>query len=93
MTTSSVARLQATTDTKRTDFLWLVQMFMLKDTSVFGWSGVAGDALAASYRIPHSTTARDAALDFWAFHNDEFRGDAEKLCPSWMRDLHDPTYS
>lgn len=82
----------ATTMDKRSDFLWLVQMFMLRDTDVVGWSGFAGDAIAASYRIPAGMTARDAALDFWAFFSDEFRGGEEKVCPIWMTALQDPSY-
>lgn len=81
-----------TGEDKRSDFLWLVQMFMLRDNNVIGWHGIAGDALAASYRIPKGKPARDAALEFWAFFNDDFRGDAEKICPSWMMALHDPVY-
>jgi hypothetical protein len=77
---------------KRTDFLWLVQMFMLKDTTVVGWYGFAGDAVAASYRIPKSMTARDAALDFWAFFSEKFRGEGDKSCPTWMSNLDDPDY-
>lgn len=46
---------------KRTDFLWIVQMIMFKhQDAMVGWSGVAGDAVAASYRIPSDLTARDA---------------------------------
>lgn len=81
-----------TTEDRRQDFLWIVQMFMLRDTEVTGWYGFVGDAVAASYRIPKGMTARDAALEFWAFFSDNFRGDAEKDCPHWMSALSDPGY-
>ena len=81
-----------TIEDKRRDFLWLVQMFMQRDTEVVGWYGFAGDAVAASYRIPKAMTARDAALEFWAFFSENFRGDAEKVCPHWMSALDDPSY-
>lgn len=81
-----------TSDDKRQDFLWIVQMFMQRDTQVVGWYGFVGDAVAASYRIPKSVTARDAALAFWAFFNDEFRGEEKRVCPSWMSNLNDPAY-
>ncbi len=83
----------ATGEDKRADFLWMVQMFMQRDTKVVGWYGFVGDAVAASYRIPKSVTARDAALDFWGFFSDDFRGDEKKECPSWMIALNDPSYS
>lgn len=38
---------------KRTDFLGIVQMIMLKhQDNIIGWSDIAGDAVAASHRIP-----------------------------------------
>lgn len=83
----------ATADDKRTDFLWIVQMFMQRDTQVVGWGGIVGDAVAASYRIPKSMTARDAALDFWAFFNKEFGGPDDRECPHWIVNLDDPRYS
>lgn len=82
----------ATVQDRRQDFLWLIQMFMQRDTDVVGWHGIAGDAVAASYRIPARMTARDAALEFWSFFNDRFRGDAERVCPHWMTALDDPSY-
>lgn len=82
----------ATMQDKRQDFLWLVQMFMQRETDIAGWHGYAGDAVAASYRIPRDKTARDAALEFWAFFSDRFRGDAERECPYWMTALNDPSY-
>lgn len=82
----------STANDKRHDFLWMVQSFMLRDQDVLGWSGHLGDAVAASYLIPSGCTARDAALDFWAFCNPDFRGGGEAKCPSWMRNLKDPIY-
>lgn len=76
---------------KRQDFLWLVQMFMQNRTEVVGWNGFAGDAIAASYRIPAKMTARDAALDFWSFFDEGFGGE-DRECPYWMSALDDPTY-
>ena len=81
-----------TSENKRTDFLWIVQMFMQRDTSVIGWYGFVGDAVAASYRIPLSMTARDAALDFWGSFNEDFGGQKDRDCPSWMLALDDPKY-
>ncbi len=77
---------------KRTDFVWMVQSLMLRDQQVLGWSGHLGDAVAASYLIPKDRTARDAALEFWAFFNPDFRGGGEALCPAWMTNLRDPNY-
>lgn len=82
-----------TTQDKRQDFLWIVQMFMSRDTTVVGWTGFAGDAIAASYRIPKHMTARDAALDFWGFFNEEFGGSENRACPAWFAQLADPNYS
>ncbi len=83
----------ASMEDKRHDFLWIVQMFMLRDQDVVGWRGFVGDAVAASYRIPAKMTARDAALEFWGFFNEEARGDEERRCPSWMLMLKEPSYS
>lgn len=76
---------------KRQDFLWLVQMIMLRQQDdIKGWAGYAGDAVAASYRIPNDMTARDAALQFGAFISPEFRGGRDQQCPHWMMNLGDP---
>lgn len=77
---------------KRSDFLWLVQMIMINyREKVTGWSGVAGDAVAASYRVPESVTARDAALHFCACFVEGFNGDNPAECLGWMTELKDPT--
>lgn len=74
---------------KRTDFLWLVQMIMTKQMSkIIGWEGIAGDAVAASYRIPETMTARDAALGFCSCMVEGFGDD--RTCPHWMTALQDP---
>ncbi len=83
----------ANMEDKRTDFLWIVQMFMLRDQDVIGWGGIVGDAIAASYRIPGTMTARDAALDFHGFFNKGFSGGEDRVCPAWFSQLHDPIYS
>lgn len=84
----------ATKQDKRHDFLWIVQMFMQRDPDVIGWRGFVGDAVAASYRIPQSMTARDAALDFWGFFSgEEGLAGGDKKCPHWMVALDDPRYS
>jgi len=76
---------------KRTDFLWIVQMIMLfHREKVIGWSGVAGDAVAASYKIPQGMTARDAALGFCACFVEGFNGEKNAECPYWMANLRDP---
>ena len=82
-----------TSEDKRSDFLWIVQTFMLRDSDVVGWHGHVGDAVAASYRIPKGMTARDAALEFWAFFNEKFRGGGERECPGWMAMLNEPSYT
>ncbi len=77
---------------KRQDFLWVVQMFMLRDTDVIGWRGFAGDAVAASYRIPNDMTARDAAREFWSVCSPEFSGDEDYPVPAWLFGLSEPNY-
>ncbi|WP_406736368.1 hypothetical protein [Thioclava sp. GXIMD4215] len=74
---------------KREDFLWIVQAIMIKhNDNIVGWSGVAGDAVAASYCIPANMTARDAALGFCGA---KIRGfGATQEVPEWMADLQDP---
>ncbi|WP_146010286.1 hypothetical protein [Acidimangrovimonas sediminis] len=77
---------------KRSDFLWIVQMIMIKHKdSIVGWSGVAGDAVAASYAIPIDRTARDAALDFCGVLVEGFDGDEKAPVPDWMVNLSEPT--
>lgn len=50
---------------KFSDFLWIVQMIIIKHQErIVGWSGISGDAVAASYVTPIDWTARDAALAF-----------------------------
>ncbi|WP_298808386.1 hypothetical protein [uncultured Sphingomonas sp.] len=71
--------------------MWIVQTFMLRDQKVVGWHGFVGDAVAASYRIPRNMTARDAALDFWGFFNEDFGGE-DRTVPGWFAGLDDPTY-
>lgn len=76
---------------KRNDFLWLVQMIMVNyREKITGWSGVAGDAIAASYRIPKTMSARDAARQFCAVFVEGFAGDTLADCPGWMAQLKDP---
>lgn len=77
---------------KRTDFLYIVQGIILtRKDNIIGVSGVIGDAVAASYRIPKNMTARDAALDFCSLMIEGF-GDNTKV-PSWMVELKDPVCS
>ncbi len=79
---------------KRNDFLWIVQMIMIKhQDAITGWSGVAGDAVAASHRIPADMTARDAALAFCAVFVEGFNGPERASVPSWMTNLKDPVRS
>lgn len=79
---------------KRTDFLWIVQMIMIKhQDAVVGWSGVAGDAVAASHRIPADMTARDAALAFCSVFVEGFAGEKRAEVPAWMSALNDPPRS
>ncbi|TCM16154.1 hypothetical protein EDF56_108143 [Novosphingobium sp. PhB165] len=77
---------------KRQDFLWLVQLWIQRERDITGWTATCGDAVAASYRIPASMTARDAAFDFMSFNSEAFRGDIENKCPAWMMGLDDPRY-
>jgi len=79
---------------KRTDFLWIVQMIMIKHQQrVTGWSGVAGDAVAASHRIPAEMTARDAALAFCSVFVEGFNGETRAEVPAWLSALRDPPRS
>jgi hypothetical protein len=80
---------------KRQDFLWIVQMIMDRySDSIQGWPGIAGDAVAASHRLPAKLTAREAAIEFCAFWIEPFRGaGVERTCPSWMSSLSDPVYT
>ncbi|MFN3314897.1 MAG: hypothetical protein ACK46Q_15750 [Hyphomonas sp.] len=76
---------------KRSDFLWIVQMIMLRyEAKIVGWSGIAGDAVAASYKIPRDMSARDAALGFCAAMVEGFSGAERDPAPSWMIALKDP---
>lgn len=78
---------------KRYDFLWLVQLWIQRERDIAGWTATCGDAVAASYHIPASMTARDAAFDFMSFHSASFRGETDNECPSWMNALSDPSYA
>lgn len=79
---------------KRTDFLWIVQMIMIKhQDAITGWSGIAGDAVAASHRIPGDMTARDAALAFCSVFVEGFAGETRAEVPGWMTALRDPARS
>jgi hypothetical protein len=81
-------------DCKRSEFLWLVQMIMIKhQDDVVGWSGIAGDAVAASHRIPVEITVRDAALAFCSVFVDGFAGEGRPMVPNWMTNLNDPSQS
>ncbi len=79
---------------KSAEFLWLVQMIMTKHMDVIeGWSGIAGDAVAASHRIPNDMTVRDAALGFCSVFVKGFSGDESAQVPNWMAELRDPSGS
>lgn len=85
---------------KREDFLWIVQTILLyHGKGVGGFHGIAGDAIAASYRIPADMTARDAALDFCGFMVNDLRHEYEKNegrkreCPTWFSNLREPAQS
>lgn len=79
---------------KRSEFLWLVQMIMIKhQEGIDGWSGVAGDAVAASHRIPVGMTVRTAALAFCSVFIPGFAGEERTEVPGWMIDLSDPSGS
>lgn len=81
-------------DGKRADFLWIVQMIMIKNqNSIVGWPGVAGDAVAASHRLPQDMTARDAALAFCSALVEGFAGEEPGDVPTWMANLRDPPIS
>lgn len=81
-------------DEKRAEFLWLVQMIMIKHMdAINGWSGVSGDAVAASHRIPTDMTVRDAALAFCSVFVEGFAGDERTRVPNWMAELNDPAGS
>ena len=78
---------------KRSDFLWIVQMIMIKhQESIVGWSGISGDAVAASYLIPVDWTARDAALAFCSAFVEGFVGEKMAAVPGWMMNLNDPNH-
>ncbi len=78
---------------KRTDFLWIVQMIMMQyKDKIVGWSGVSGDAVAASHRIPNQMSAREAALSFCATFVEGFSGEERAPVPNWCAALDDPTY-
>lgn len=83
---------------KRHDFLWIVQTLMLKyGAEVGGFMGTAGDAIAASYRIPSDMTARQAALSFSEFAFDNLQDAVlrtegmRRECPAWLLGLSDPS--
>lgn len=77
---------------KRSDFLWIVQTIMIQhQESTVGWTGVAGDAVAASHRIPPQMTARAAALAFCSVNIEGFSGEAKSEVPHWMAILHEPS--
>jgi len=77
---------------RKFEFLWLVQMIMTKHMdAVDGWSGVAGDAVAASHRIPKEMTVRDAALAFCSVFVEGFSGEERASVPSWLAQLNDPS--
>lgn len=77
---------------KRSEFLWLVQMIMIKHQEIIiGWSGVAGDAIAASHRIPEKMTVREAALSFCSVFVKGFAGEEASEVPPWLMNLHDPS--
>jgi len=77
---------------KKFEFLWLVQMILTKHMdAVDGWSGIAGDAVAASHRIPKEMTVRDAALVFCSVFVDGFSGEERTSVPSWLAQLNDPS--
>lgn len=79
---------------KRAEFRWLVQMIMIKHIEdITGWSGIAGDAVSASHRIPAEMTVRDAALAFCSVFVQGFAGDERARVPSWMAELSDPSGS
>jgi hypothetical protein len=76
---------------KNSEFLWLVQMIMTKHIeAIDGWSGIAGDAVAASHRIPKEMTVREAALVFCSVFIKGFAGPEFAPVPSWMLELNDP---
>lgn len=77
---------------KRTDFLWIVQMIMIQyQQGIVGWPAVAGDAVAASHRIPSKMTARDAALAFCGSTIEGFSGESKSEAPHWMTNLREPS--
>jgi len=92
---------------KRADFLWIVQTTVLANCarlaaereggklhiySATGVAGMAGDAVAASYRIPVAMSAREAALQFCSFMLTNLRQPEEK-CPEWLTALNEPSPS
>lgn len=78
---------------KRSDFLWIVQMIMIKhQENIVGWSGISGDAISASYLIPADWTARSAALSFCSAFVEGFDGEGSAEVPGWMMNLSDPAH-
>ncbi|APT48402.1 hypothetical protein BSA145_21285 (plasmid) [Bacillus safensis] len=63
--------------------------------SATGILGTAGDAVAASKRIPDKMSARDAACDFCGYMLDNLRDQTERaeaarqVCPAWFANLQD----
>ena len=77
-------------DQRRADFLWLVQMIMESwSDQIDGWTGMSGEALAASYRIPSDLTIREAAFAFCGMYIDGFAGEGTTEAPSWLHALKD----
>ena len=89
---------------KRQDFLLMVQTDMLMHFqnrlskledgfNVWGlaeFSGIMGDAIRASYRIPEAMTAVEAAGDFMQFFFwQKEEGQEETECPIWFAELDD----
>jgi hypothetical protein len=73
---------------KREAFLAIVQAVHLRSRrELTGLNAAAGDAVAASHRIPADMTAAEAALAFCALGTDR---DARAESPRWMAMAHDP---
>lgn len=52
-----------------------------------GILGLAGDAVAASKRIPENLSAREAACDFCGFMLKMYSDEEGRACPRWFAEL------
>lgn len=76
---------------KREAFLSIVQAVQLRHRrEMTGFDTVAGEAVAASHRIPGHMTATEAALEFCALWTEGLDRDARVGRPRWTTMVPDP---